>query len=280
MVVTLGACAAEVSVESTERFSAWYNSKRVKRPAIDTHEATWSNTSGGETTLDLPDGNGRSGRVVQLTQNTEVGSGNGHVAGVRYDSAAKRWVVGHVDGAGVPVGSAYNVSVGSGGFVHTTSSSNLRGHVTVLDKSSLNGKPNKMLWVTQDLSGSSNPHAIGVSYDNGKWQVYNEDFSSMPSGARFHVRVAQAGESYFTHTTNFGNTLFNWTYLNHPLLNDQPDAQFLVTHNYSPGGATFGNAFDSPVGVAFDEPTGLWMILTQDFGGMSYGVSFNVLISP
>jgi len=70
------------------------------------------------------------------------------------------------------------------------------------------------------------------------------------------------------------------TELDHPLLNDNPDARLLVTHNWNPpGGAGVYN--DHPVGVVYYASYsggGSWFIKNQDSSSFIVGAAFNVLI--
>ncbi len=144
----------------------------------------------------------------------------------------------------------------------------------------LRNNPDALLFVTQ--GGTTNPRAVGVRYDGalGRWTIFNENNTAMPANAKFNVRVATPGDASFVHNTNAFNVLFNWTYLDHPLLNNQPDAQFFITHNANPSNGAVGPSVTSPLAASWDAASGKWTVVTQDLGGMPWGASFNILVRP
>lgn len=79
------------------------------------HTATEGNVSGDATYIDDPLVNGKPDAEVSVTQNWNPGGGNGvyndHPVGVRYDADRDRWAVYNEDGADVPEGAAFNVTV-------------------------------------------------------------------------------------------------------------------------------------------------------------------------
>ena len=83
------------------------------------HRADPSNTFGNTTYLQDPLTDGRPGVVLSVTQNWNPGgSGRGvyndHPVGVFYDKKAQQWAVYNLDGAPVPDGAAFNITVSEG----------------------------------------------------------------------------------------------------------------------------------------------------------------------
>jgi hypothetical protein len=75
---------------------------------------------------------------------------------------------------------------------------NLAGHRTVIDHPLTNGNPPALLQVTANWNPNWNPtstggvynnHAIGVWYNGGQWEIFNQDFIAMPPNATFNVTV-------------------------------------------------------------------------------------------
>ena len=58
----------------------------------------------------------------------------------------------------------------------------------------------------------------------------------MPVGAAFNVSIptASSGVGVFVHTATGGNTGSNFTIIDNPLANGNPNAIILVTPNYDP----------------------------------------------
>lgn len=82
------------------------------------HRATPANTEGSRTYLDEPAINGKPDAVVSVTQNWNPGGGagtyNDHRVGVSYDAGRGRWMILNEDGAPIPGGAAFNVTVAEG----------------------------------------------------------------------------------------------------------------------------------------------------------------------
>lgn len=96
----------------------------------------------------------------------------------------------------------------------------------------------------------------------------------MPANASFNVRVFD-DDPAFVHTATAGNITAGYTVIDHPSLNDNPDATVFVTQNWNPGGGG-GTYNDHAVGVWYIQSSGRWSIFNQDTAAMPPGASFNV----
>jgi hypothetical protein len=65
--------------------------------------------------------------------------------------------------------------------------------------------------------------------------------------------------------------------MDHPLLNDNPNAIVLASHNWNPGN-TAGTYNDRPFGVWYSGGQSQWAVFNQDFAPKPAGTDFNVLI--
>jgi hypothetical protein len=99
----------------------------------------------------------------------------------------------------------------------------------------------------------------------------------MPTGAAFNVLVATADEDTFVHAATVANITGNWTTIDHPLTNENPNAIVFVTQNWNPGG-TSGKYNDHPIGVWYDNGEKKWAIFNQDLAAMPDGADFNVMV--
>jgi hypothetical protein len=153
---------------------------------------------------------GDSGAVIFVTQNWNPGGlggvYNGHPIGIWYNELNDKWAVFNEDEVNMPTDASFNIYIppaSSNVFVHTATPGNSLGNSTYLDHPLLNGQPTAKLLVTQNwnpgggLVGTYNPHLIGVYYSNtfDAWAIFNQDGTSMPSGAAFNVLV-QPGDVY------------------------------------------------------------------------------------
>lgn len=98
------------------------------------------------------------------------------------------------------------------------------------------------------------------------------------SGLLSGVRPAFAsgsGAYIYVHTTTSANTSGNFTLLDNPATNDNPNALVSITANWNPGG-TYTGFDDHQTGVWYDSRVGKWSIFNEDLASMPIGASFNV----
>jgi hypothetical protein len=252
------------------------------------HTATSSDITSNWTEIDHPLTNDNPDAIVMVAQNWNPGgvgrTYNDFSIGVWYRASTGRWAVFNQDNTSdMTAGAAFNVLIpgsASTAFVHTATSSNITSNWTVIDNPLTNDKPDAIVMVTQNwnpggVAGIYNDHSIGVWYDGSKWAIFNQDLAAMPEGVAFNVLIPGSASENFTHTAASSNIINNWTVIDHPWANDNPDAFVMVTQNWNPGGA--GNTYnDHPVGVWYDGSR--WAIFNQDLAAMPEGASFNVSI--
>jgi hypothetical protein len=256
------------------------------------HTATAANITSNWTYIDHPLTNDNPNAIVLVTQNWNPGgvgnTYNDHPIGVWYSSSAKKWAIFNQDLASMPVGAVFNVLIpatGAGAFVHTATAANIVGHYTYIDHPLTNNNPNAIVLVTQNWnpsggSGTYNDHTIGVWYADGakKWAVFNQDFAAMPTGADFNVLIPPTGADVFVHAATAANITGHYTYIDHPLTNENPNAIVFVTQNWNPGGVG-GTYNDHTIGVWYSSSAKKWAVFNQDFAAMPTGADFNVLIA-
>jgi hypothetical protein len=257
------------------------------------HTATAANITSNSTFIDHPLTNNNPHAIVLATQNWNPGGTGGiyndHAIGVWYSTGAKKWAVFNQDIAAMPPGAAFNVlipPVDTSVFVHTATAANITSHWTVIDHPLTNNRPNAIVLVTQNWNpsgggGKYNDHAIGVWYVSAtkKWAIFNQDFAAMPAGADFNVLIPTAGADAFVHTATAANVTSNWTVIDHPLSNNNPNAIVLVTQNWNPSGGS-GQYNDHAIGVWYISSAKKWAIFNQDRAAMPAGADFNVVVIP
>jgi len=84
-------------------------------------------------------------------------------------------------------------------------------------------------------------------------------------------------DAAFVHTSTGDNISANSTYLDHPLLNGNPDAVVYVTQNWNPSGSG-GTYNDHPIGVWYDGGRDQWAVFNQDRDAMPEDAAFNVAV--
>src|SRR6266851_8406482 len=107
-----------------------------------------------------------------------------------------------------------------------------------------------------------------------------------PAGAQAHPApagsaspaVTQPTDAYL-HLSTTGNIAQTWTNLEHPALNDQSNARFLVASVLQPEGGV-GDRSDRPLGVRYDIFNNRWQIYNDDLANMAPDLAWNVIIPP
>ncbi len=153
-------------------------------------------------------------------------------------------------------------------FVHTTNSTNITRHMTTLDNTTVNGKAQALLFVTQHY-GKYNDHQVGVWYNNGKWIIYNEDKAAMPDNTKFNILAVNPSDRAFVHKATPQNIRDNWTVIDHPTCNGNPNAVLLVTQHWI-------NTYN-PKAIGVWYTNGKWAIYNQDKAAMPEA-NFNVMV--
>jgi hypothetical protein len=256
------------------------------------HTSTAANVVDNWTYIDHPATNGHPDALLQVTQNWNPGGDdfkyNDHVIGVWYSNTASKWAIFNQDLADMPEGAHFNVLIppdDATTFVHAVTAANTDGHITYLDHPALNDDPDAILLVTQNwnpggVGGRYNDHPIQVWYawTTNRWAIYNPDRADLSTGAAFNVLLPPAvGTIPLVHTATAGDITLNWTTIDHPITNGNPNAIVLVTQHWGPGGAV-GQDNDHPVGAWYDSRTARWAIFNQDLADMPEDAAFNVLL--
>jgi hypothetical protein len=83
----------------------------------------------------------------------------------------------------------------------------------------------------------------------------------------------------FVNTATAANISSNWTDIDHPLTNGNPNAIVMVTQNWNPAGVG-GTYNDHPIGVWYHSSAQKWAIFNQDQASMPEGAAFNVVVPP
>jgi hypothetical protein len=166
-------------------------------------------------------------------------------------------------------------------FTHRATDENSRGDYTYISDPSMNGNPDAIVLILRqsNVGSTSYNHNIGVWYEGGarKWAIFNQDRAAVPAGATFEVVVPRAS-ARLVHHARLMNTAGDYTYLDNPLTNGEPDALLSVTQNWNPGGG--GGVYnDHPVDTVYDAQVERWAIYNRDNVSIPKGAAFNVAVS-
>lgn len=256
------------------------------------HTATVANSGGNTTYLDNPLINGDPTAIFYVTQYwlSPDGVYNPHGVGIWYNYSLQRWGIFNQDGTDMPEGAMFNVLIphtGSNVQIHTAKPANTVENFTLLKAGETEGDPSGLLFITQNWNpraaiGVYNPHETAVWYSNSrqKHSIYNEDIITMTVDAPFNVYAPMVDASVFVHTANTDNKVNNYTIIDYPFLNGNPNAMLQVTHNYGPFGksSTYNN---HATGVWYSSTREKWTIFNEDeVSAVPDSASFNVYIAP
>ncbi|HEX7358642.1 MAG TPA: T9SS type A sorting domain-containing protein [Ignavibacteriaceae bacterium] len=234
--------------------------------------------SGATTEIDHPALNDNPNAIVYVTQNWN-GSGLGGVyntsrVSTYYSTSSHKWTIYNEDVLGMVENSKYNVYFGSQSFVHHSEAANISGNLTYFDNPLVNRDHNAMVFALHNWNPFGSGTAVydvklGVyHYANSFWGVFSQDASAMPEGLYFNVAVAPKSDSAFLHTSSASNIVSNYTIINNPLLNSNPNARILVQPQYV---TSYNNV---NVGLWYNGSK--WTIFNQDASAMAEGKDFNV----
>ena len=197
---------------------------------------------------------------------------NNHDEGIWYNGS--NWTVFNQDQIDLSLGAAFNVhkyASTSYTFEHTVSTAG--DNSTQLDNANLNDQSDRILQVTQNWTGTYNPHPVGVFYFSGFWYIVNTDLQNIPSGSHFNVYSQPPSKSAWVHTAVAANSFGNVTTLDNPLINGVPCAEVQVTQS-----ADGGEFNDAPIGVYYNGID--WTVYNQDSSDMVANSEFHVTVNP
>ena len=196
------------------------------------------------------------------------------------------WALFNQDSSTFPTGVGFNIQVqgkSDSVFVHTATAENIDDalpQITIIDHPLLNGDSDgsEIISIMPLWQGVYLDKHVGVYYDvgSGKWTIATEDASPMPEGAAFNVQVVRNSQTGFRHRAEAATIVeTSKTVLDHPLLNNNPTAQMIVTRNWTYGGVYNNN----PIGVEYDGTSGRWRIVLTNGAAMPVGAGFNIQVT-
>ncbi len=238
--------------------------------------AVSGNIQGSTTKIDNPALNNNPNAIIYVTQNwTPYSVYNSINVSTFYNGT--QWTIYNEDNSNIAVNSSYNVYIGASSFVHQTLVSNLSLDLTTFDNPLINRDPDALVFALHNWnpfgSGTSvYDKKLGVYYSSSIWGIFSQDASAMPEGIYFNVAVAPKTDSAFLHTTTASNISgSNYTIIDNPLINGNPNAKILVQQRYI---SSYSNV---NVGVWYNGSK--WTIFTEDKSAMPEGKGFNVWLS-
>ncbi len=157
---------------------------------------------------------------------------------------------------------------------HTTSLANISNNSSFLTTEGLDKNPQAIVTIEMDPK-SVNPHPVGVWYNGSQWGVFNQDMAPMPSGITFKVSWINPGAGGFYQKSSTSNLRNGWLVIDHPALNNNPNAHFQTTQVWNPEGR--GGVYNNSLVVTtYDKAGARWMIQNSNGTPVPAGASFNI----
>lgn len=169
-------------------------------------------------------------------------------------------------------------------YTHTVTTLDCNHTCSVIDIPELNNNTQAIIFITPVLVNgvNPNPHPLGAYHMwRNKWSVYNLDGATMNTGATLIFKVEyyvnpDAGHFVYVvpqrvHTTDV-------SYIDHVGLNNNPNAQILVTANISP--LSKGITNQNEVKVEYDAAVSKWFIANVNGTVVLSGSAYNIGIKP
>ncbi len=248
------------------------------------HKATPESIIDGYTFLNHPLLNGNPDAKLLVTHNWNPSGGagewNNKNSGVFYSFTENKWAIYNEDLSSALPNRSYNVYIAQDDEVFTIASSTITpvSNYLEFDYPGITGNPQAFLGVQTYWNPNEvvNNTMYGFEYATDTWYIYDETFTGIPQGAAFFVLVSGIGVQNARHISTAGNISVSATFVDHPLLNNQPDAIFFVSHIYGSDGASVD--VKSPLGVFYSTSENKWAIFREDGLDMPQNAGFNLFI--
>ena len=174
-----------------------------------------------------------------------------------------------------------SVSFAQQELTFTTTSANITSSMARIDLPGLANKPDAIIVATPLYDpAKSNLHAIGVWYYNNKWFIFNTDHATMPEGLKFTLQVfLKPGPNEFLQIISNSNFDGGFSFIDHPLLNNNPNAQVKILQNHSPDIRAPNKLNPDEAKAIYNAPTGKWYIQNVNGNPLSTFTAYNVVIT-
>lgn len=243
------------------------------------HKAISTNIFGNATKLDHPRLNNKPNAsfVISHVWNPPGGSSvyNNKISGLYYDGAY--WVIYNQDNSDFIPNSSFFVYIPEPGWgaQFTVTDANINDGYADLDYGGTNNNPEAIVVANPIYTTYINKN-IGLWYTGSKWSLFNENSTSIGVGQKFMIAMPISTEVSYKHQSSVSNITDNWTVIDHPLLNNNPNAKFVFTHNWGAQNDSSNVIHDKVVGAWYDGAR--WCLYNEDQTAFPVNVLYNLII--
>jgi len=166
-------------------------------------------------------------------------------------------------------------------FTFTTTPANASGPRALIDMPGLTGNPMAVIVATPiGETEMLNQHPIGVWYIGGKWYLVNVDIGVIPPGAKYRIQFFQRpGSDHFLHLVTNKNIGAEGSYIDSPVLNNNPNAQVKILQNHAPEVRSPFALYQAEAKAAYSAAAGRWYIAGNGEKPLIAGNTFNIVVS-
>lgn len=251
------------------------------------HTTTSSNNSGNVSYFDNAACNATPGAIIISDHNFGPSGGNYHdtTTGIWYSNNQSKWsVYNESNSYAMPEDLDFNVLVAGSdatAFIHVATAASITAagtHRTQIDHSMLNDNPNAVFFVSHNWVPNSvyNTNVDGIWYNtnSSRWEIYNEDFSTMEEDAAFNIVIPNSSINTFKHTSATANITSNYTVIDNAAINGDPNAIIFFEHDWTSTQVYHTHR----MGVWYNGSN--WAIYNEDLTNMQEDVAFNIMAYP
>ncbi len=258
------------------------------------HTATAANIITNSTYIDHPDLNNHPNAPIVFCHvwnpNLMTPVYNDKVDGLWYDPSAHKWAIYNEDLSDIVIGAHFFVYIASDPndvITHVATPATISGslnQVTTIDDPDFNNADSGPYAV---FSHYWNPHGIyntnldGFYYDNSihRRQIYNEDnVTPIPTNAAYKILKNGSGVvARFTHVSNAANITGNFTLIDNPNLNNNPNATFVFSHYY---GISGHDAYVThKISAFYSGSLHKWALYTEDHSAFPSDAAIDIIVA-
>lgn len=162
----------------------------------------------------------------------------------------------------------------------TTTRENLTASKATIDMAGLAGSPEAIIIATPlGETARLNPHPIGAWYYNEKWNIFNTDHANMTVGLKFKVEVfLRPDANHFLHIIKKDNLIGGESYIDSPILNDNPKAKVQIFQNHAPDNRS-GSLNKYQANAEYNPTSGKWYIKNINGEQLIPNTAYNIIVS-
>ncbi len=165
-------------------------------------------------------------------------------------------------------------------FTLTTTSANIISSKASIDMPGLTSNPFAIIVATPlGDTETYNPNPIGAWYYADKWNIFNSNHAVMAPGLKYKIQFfLKPSSNQFVHIMTQQNIGSEGSYIDHPALNNNPNAQLKILQVHAPDIRTNGlNRFKAK--ADYSSAAGRWFIANIGGEPLTRNSAYNIVIT-